>query len=385
MKKERLFDNAFNETCGQILYKGIQFKADIIAENISKILPFSKIALFSFENDFYEYGYYLYNAFLQKGLKPINVIIGEKVNTLESVCHYANLPEDVRGIIAFNNKIFPLIFSNLINCQYAFAVDSGFSDQIYQSAYFFEFKNKLMRIRKRENAIVIKENFAIFDTHTLEKKLKSVAVKTIALIDYAFNLGTKSENYKNVYSKLVDLLACTVKSDIEKLAEKSLCGFFELIKNAPNFYYSCAPVISSFMRNGDFFNLDDEFYFAKEIAVLYKKIYLQNNIDFEFNEYLEIERISLLTKFSSTQIIKNLIAQYKFLEGNKSLCNKEQLKNLLKIFDKLCLLIERFSLKKEQSLVKEKKRLDELLLLSGDTPFGINAMSYFKEKSLLKV
>ena len=102
MGKERLFDNAFNETCGQILHKGIQFKADIIAQNISKILPYSKIALFSFENDFFESGAYLYRAFISKGLKPINVIISEKVNALENVCHYANLPEDVRGIVAFN-------------------------------------------------------------------------------------------------------------------------------------------------------------------------------------------------------------------------------------------------------------------------------------------
>lgn len=385
MEKERLFDNAFNETCGQILHKGIQFKADIIAQKISNILPYSKIALFSFENDFFESGAYLYRAFISKGLKPINVIISEKVSALESVCHYANLPEDVRGIVAFNNRIFPLIFAKLINCQYAFAVDSGFSDQIYQSEYFFELKNQLMRIRKRENAVVIKEDYALFDLYPLEKKLKSVAVKTIALIDYAFTYGAESEEHKKAYSKLVDIITCEINSDIRKLTEQSLFAFYELIKKAPNIYYSCAPAISSFMKNGEFFNLDDEFYFAKKIAVLYKKFYLQNNIDIETGDYLRIEQLTSLTKFSRAEIVKNLIIQRKFLQNHKRACSREQLKNLLKIFDKLCILIDRFSQTKENNLDKENDSIKELSLLSGHTPFGINAMSYFKEKSLLKV
>ncbi|MBO7149582.1 MAG: hypothetical protein J6V71_01685 [Clostridia bacterium] len=352
---------------------------DEISQNISKILPFSKIAVVCFSDEFFELGKELKNALLQKGLKVIYIILADNFSAnKEKFDDFLHLPEDVRGIIAFNNKLIPLVFSNYLKDKTAFFIEGCVGCALKQNTYFFRDRDLLKEIAKNERLYIMIRK----DKLNLDNYIKCACLYVNMLIDYLFRQNLLQENIDMSFvnkakSFLIDTLFI-LKSEKEQRENKvieNLLKISEMIKEK-DCYYPCSAVISSFLICDDFFNIDCIFTASKLIIKKYEQVF-SRGLNLSIVDYNEVAKaLCFITGLNQKQILTAIESLLKNINTDNLLTIKPELKKLILLYNDLSKTL------KGKLSPSEKSYKQDLLLsisLSGFTPFGINGMTAFQE------
>lgn len=368
------------------IYRGsYQGKNTICIENmsevslkISQILSFSKVAMLAFVDEYFEFGKELKHLLLQRGIKVIDIILADNFSVeKDKFDDFLSLPEDVRGIIAFNAKIIPLVCSNYLTDKMAFFIERGVGYGLGQNTYFLKDKDLLIEIPKNERLYIMLFN----DKNNLDSHIKCACVYVNMLIDYFFRQNILKEDvdmpfFNKVKSILVDILF-TLKVEGEKRKKEIIENLFLINQMLANkdCYYSCSATISSFLTNNDFFDLDCSFKSSKLIIEKYDKTF-NKELTFSPVDYSEIAKaLCFLTGIKKTQILSTVDSVVKKINVDNLIKIKTELKKLILLYNDLCK-----NFKKKISFSDfDKQNLIFSISLSGFTPFGINGMTALQE------
>ncbi len=352
---------------------------DEISLKISQILPFSKMAVICSNDEYFEIGYEFKNALLQKGIKVIDIILADNFSAnKEKFDDFLHLPEDVRGIIAFNNKFIPLVCSNYLKDITAFFIDGCFGCGLRQNTYFFRDKDLLKEISKNERLyIMIRKDKLDFDNY-----IKCSCLYVNMLIDYLFRQNLLQENIdmhfiNKTKAFLIDTLFILKNQKEQRQNEvvENLLKISEMIKEK-NCYYPCSAIISSFLVCDDFFNIDCSFTASKLIIKKYEQVF-NRGLSFSIVDYNEVAKaFCFITGLNQKQILTALEKLLKNINRYNLLTIKPELKKLILLYNDLSKNL------KGKLSPSEKSYKQDLLLsisLSGFTPFGINGMTALQE------
>ena len=348
---------------------------DELSQKISQILPFSKVAIISFSKEYFVFGKELKNALLKKGIKVIDIILADNFSAQkDKFDDFLSLPEDLRGIIAFNNKLMPLVCSNYLKERTTFFIECGEGYGLKQNTYFFRDKDLLIEIPKNERLYIM----LLKDKINLDNYIKCACIYVNALIDYLVKKNLLQEDvdihfFNNAKSILIDILfALKYKQDSEenKIIE-NLLKISEMLADKGS-YYSCSAVISSFLTCGEFFNIDQTFNASKLIIKKYEQAF-NKGLNLSIINYNEVAKtLCFITGLNQKQILSTIESVVKKI-------NMDNLSNIKLELKKLILLYNDFAKSiNGKSTLSDKSYKQNLLLsisLSGFTPFGINGMT----------
>ncbi len=348
------------------------------AQKIKEILPFSKIALLTFSKDFLEYGKQLNDELKKHGNNLIKIIIDDNFSAeTEKFTPFLSLPEDVRGVIAFNKKLTPLICSNFLKDKTAFFIErDNDACGINQQYYHLKDCNNLRKMQRKEHLYIIMQT----DSFNLDNYIKCACLYTNMLVDYVFrqNHYAKDIDIKfvnKVKALLIDAIFVLEEKDelLQNKLTESLINIEKLLA-VYGCYYSCSATISSFITKGDFFELDYSFRASQLIMKRYEQA-LKAPIDIKDIDYNESAKtLAFITELDQNYILSTLYTQMVAISANGLDEIKEQVKKLILLYKKFAKNL------KQDFAIKDKFYMHNLLLsidLSGLTPFGINGMTFF--------
>ncbi len=349
---------------------------DQIAQKISQILPFSKIVVLLFSNEYFSFYQQFKPTLLQNGLKVMDVIVGDNfIAEKDNFNDFLSLPEDVRGVVVFNKRFIPLIFSNYLKDKTAFFIEDNQDCFGLVQNYYHVRECDLLKTLPRNSQTYIMINF---DNVILSNYIKSTCLYVHMLIDYIFRQNILQQDIdmqfiNKVKSLLIDVLFIfknkqndNYKKAIEKLFLVEHC----LSKKGT--FYSCSAITSCFLGNGDCFNTDYCFSASKVIMNKYKQAF-NKNLEIKVVDYNEIAKtLYFITKLNPKQILSSLESHVKKMELRELSSIKTETQKLILLYKDLKGLI------KEKSNVGDKFSQQNFSLsvdLSGYTLFGVNGMT----------
>ncbi len=363
--------------CGFYNRENIFFthKTEHISQKISEVLPFSKVATLYFANEFFEFGKQLNEQLLKRGIRVIQIILNGNFNAQkENFEDFLTLPEDVRGVVAFNEKLIPLVMSKYLNDKVTFFVEQGKSFYgLIEKYYYIRNGDLLKQIPIKEKLYIIANS----DKFSLTNCIKSACLYVNMLIDYVFRQNLLQEKLDMLFvNKIKSILVFTLfelknKQAIkqESIIEKLIYAQSYLSKK--DCFYSCSAVISSFLTNGDFFDMDCSFNASKIIIDKYENI-LKKHFEIDVIDYNDVAKaISFITKLNQKQILTAIYAQIKSINTKCISSVKEEIQKLILLYKSLSRYVT-------EDLLEDKTCRQNLLLstsLSGLTPFGTNGMT----------
>ena len=343
---------------------------DEIASKISQILPFSKILLISSDDDFFEFGNNFFCKLVGSDLNAINLIYNHNIDKQveDLISDYSFI--DVRGIIVFSKKV---LFTLIDKCPKIEKIFFVLKDVDTFGIFFNNSKNVHYFL-----------NDNLFDEKYL---IKSLAIKTVHLIDYAFrnaliNQRVDTTFFSNQKKKLVSALF-----DLEDFINKKK-KLFNLNLELENLicksnYPFCSINVCSFLFIKDFFDFDCSFNFS--IDVIKKvKAFLSAKLVNEKIDYSERAKIvSFLTNQDINTTLLDLKRQIEFIEDFDVIQLKQELKKLVLLYQNFCIRLPKSNDENSKSL-KNKQLIKTCLSVSGDTKFSLNCNTYFREFYLTK-
>ena len=341
---------------------------DEIAYKISQILPFSSILIIGKEQDFFHFGWRFCSLLRGLGLKPISLIYNQNIE--EQICDLTReYPFEKRGVIFFCKQALKTFLDTDVQIEKVFFVQTNCNT--YQ---IFLGKNALT---KRVHYFF---NRLYFDISIVRK---SLSVKTLHLIDYAFRNALFDYRVDTLFfsylkKKLVSALMFLESEQINK----SELYFLDLELDylfAKSDYVFCSANVCAYLSEKSFFDLDACFYFSG-IIIKECKYFLSGKMQKENLNYSErASIISLFLRKDKYQVLTHLNAQV-------SLVKNTNLNGIKKQIEKLVLLYQKFSKKIENAQVEElinEHGHQIIARLSGDTEYSINCMTAFRESITL--
>ncbi len=362
--------------------KNITFANNIeeIAQNISQILPFSKIALLCFKDEYFNFGRQIIDAFCQKAIRVIEIILCDNFTAkAELFQDFLSLPEDVRGVVVFNHKLIPLVSSNYLSDKSAFFIDTSLSALFLRQPRYYIKDNDLLKHFSHNNNLNIIINTADFK---LNNYIKSACLCVNMLIDYIFrqkltNADTDTAFVNKTKALLIDILFCLQDQNElpkAKLIEKLI--FVSGVLAYKDCYYSCSAIISSFIDSNNFFDLQNSFSASKVIMKNYDKG-ISNKTQINLVDYRQTAKaFCFSTQLNQNQVLSSIYSQVEKIKSKCVLGVKEQVKKLILLYNNFLRLI------KQDLSVKNQQSTKNLLLsigLSGITPFGLNGLTALQE------
>lgn len=358
-KENFIFCNDFNE----------------ISHKISQILPFSKIAVLCFSNEYFGFYQQFKPVLLKNGLKVIDVILNDNfAPQKEHFESFLSLPEDVRGVIAFNKKLISLILSNYLKDKTAFFIPPnqdcfGLMQRFY---YYREFNSLRKENRNSNSYIMINAQNKGESEH-----IKSACLYLHMLIDYILRQSLLQENMdmrfiNKIKAILIDIYIKfkTEKAQTKKTIENLL--FVEDCLAKKDCFYSCSALISCFIENNDFFNLDYSFIASKVITIKYAQAF-NKRLEKRIVDYNEIVKtLCFVTQLSQKDILHYLDSQIAKINTKGVASIKQEILKLILLYNDFKKLLKTKSIAIDKL---KKQTLDLSILLSGYTPFGINGMT----------
>ncbi len=366
-------DNTF---CNLYQSKNVIFVENIeqTVQFIGKTLPFSKVALLSFKDEYFDFGIKLKNALMRNGLKVIDFVISKNFTIeKENFNDFLSLPEDVRGIIAFNKKLIPLVCSIHLKDKLAFFIEQGISVLgVRQNRFFFRERDLLKEVSKNKQLYIMLD----LEKINLESYIKSACICVNILIDYIFTKKLLREyidmHFVNrVKSQLIDILFLLKDGQcksVRKLKEKLF--YVEELFAEKNCYYSCSAIVSSFLDIDDFFNIDFSYSASKIIIEKYTDM-LSHRLKLEVIDYNEVAKtLSFVSRLNQRQVLACLDSQVKCINTKGLLAVRSEIKKLIMLYQDLAKNVQEKSFGKAY---EQKLRLS--VSLSGFTFLGVNGMS----------
>ena len=349
---------------------------DQITQKISQILPFSKVAVLLFSNEYFSFYQQFKPTLLQNGLNVIDVVMDNNfIAEKDNFNDFLSLPEDVRGVIVFNKRFVPLIFSNYLKDKTTFFIENNQDCFGLAQNYYHVREYYLLKELPRNNQAYIMVNS---DKAIITNYIKSACLYVHMLIDYIFRQNLLNEKINaqfvnKVKSLLIDVLFIfknkqddNYKKAIEKLILVENC----LSKQRA--VCSCSAIASCFLSNGSFFNTNYCFSASKVIVDKYRQAFYKN-LQLKDVDYSEIAKtLYFITKLNPKQILSSLESQVKKLNLIELSSIKTEIQKLILLYKDLKGLI------KEKSKVGDKffqQTLNLSVNLSGYTPFGVNGMT----------
>lgn len=339
---------------------------DEITQKISQILPFSKVVIICCEDDFFSFGKRFFYKLNDYGLKPINLVYSRNIIfQIEDLCREYCF-EDVRGVIVFDKKALNKIV------QLNLSVKKIFYIQTNSDTYGIFYNQKNLDIEKEVNYFFNENLLDVFELR------KSLALKTVHLIDYAFkntlyNQRVETAFFSGVKKKLVSALFCLEGDfDAKKLFYLDL-ELDYLIFNSD--YPFCSVNVCSFLFNKDFFIKDIAFYFSN-LVVKCCKNFLSGKTVFENIDYSDrAKTVSFLLNADQNQILRDLKEQITSICDFNLVSVKQEIKKLIMLFQK-------FNYKKSEKVIfslSQTEMAKTCLTVSGDTKFSVNFLTAFRE------
>ncbi len=363
--KKLSFDNLGNVGNGLFLGDITQ-----ISQKISQILPFSKIEVLYFSNEFFCFSTKIKGAFLQNGLTPIEVIVNDNFSAeKDKFADFLSLSEDVRGVVAFNKKLLPLICSNYLNDKTTFFIEqekSAFG--LVQNGYYVKDCDWIENLPRKKQLYIMFDNADI----CFVDYVKSACVYTTMLIDYVFRQTLLNERldthfFNKAKALLVDALFLIKKKEAPKSIIKNLICLDTLLSKEKCFY-SCSAVISSFIAKGDFFDLDISFSASKFIVGEYEK-HFNKTREKDLPSFREIAKtLSFITGLNQNKILIGIEKMLKRTSCSAYLTIKQEIAKLILLYKDFAKLLDGKNL--------DEQDLHLYISLSGFTPFGTNGMSH---------
>lgn len=369
-----------SELCHLSTKENIIFSNDFyeISQKISQILPFSKIAVLCFLDEYFSFYQQFKQTLLQSGLKVIDIIVSDNFSAeKERLDDFLSLPEDVRGVIAFNRKLMPLILSNYLNGMTAFfIINNQDCFGVVQNYYYFRERDLIKKIQKNSNAYIVINN----QNQVIEGYIKSACLYVHMLIDYIFRQSLFKENMdmrfiNKVKSILIDLLLYIKSGQIEneKAIENLLFVEEYLVKK--ECFYSCSGVISCFLANDNFFDVDYCLVASKKIIDRYEKAFNKKmkKGEVDYKDYNEIAKtLCFVMRLNQNDLLRYLDSKIKIIDTKALSTIKQEIQKLILLYNDFKKLI------KESSTVGgnlKKQTLNLCISLSGYTPFGVNGIT----------
>ena len=351
-------------------------KIDDFAQNICQKLPFSNILIFSTDEDFFKFGSKIYNELLKKQLKVQVVVLGDNfTHQLDDFFKVKEVLQEFRGVVIFDKNIL----CHMLN--YGVKLPKIFYLQCSSDIY------GIFDINKSE--ILIEYYFLItdFDRTTF---IKIFSVRTLALIDYIFlNALTKNEIDLSYFSKIKSLLVCGVTS---LSCEQELQTLFSILimveksfaKKQETKFFSAN--VSCYLMQKQYYDLKTNFLSSKKII----KNYIATFSNKYKNELCFSDRAKLVSFFSKENLnycLSSLVKQTKQISANLSASDKQEIKSLLKVYNKFVSEIENKEIdcknQKDKSCLLKNHKLDTCVSICGDTALSINGMTWVRQMSLV--
>ncbi len=347
---------------------------DFVQKTCQK-LPFSNILLLATDVEFFEFGFKIYNLFLEKGNKVETVIIKDKnLLQLQDFFKAKDTISEFRGVIVFNKQFLCHILSGWCELPNIFYLHC--SSDIYG---IFESNNKTQ----------VEYYFYLTD---IDKNdiLKCIAIRTLCLIDYVFYINlTKLQIDQQFFSALkrTIVLSITALDNSEENNKKLFRLSFiieKFLSHKAEIRYFSATVSSYLMKN-NLYDLEVNFMASKLIIKKYKALLknkFQSQISFS-------ERAKLVSFFSKNSINCCLDAMRKQLDRIKdNIMDKQEIKSLIKAYDKLVSFIDETVLTKNNEKDKreliENHKLNTCVSVCGDTNLSINGMTWARQMSFMQ-
>ncbi len=349
-----------------------------ISQKISEVLPFGKVAILSFSDEFFNFGNQLKNLLLQNGLKVIDIIISNNFSAQKDVFNdFLYLPEDVRGVIAFDERLIPLIFSNFLIDKTAFYIEiEKISCGLTQNYFYVRDYDLLEKLQNRKQTYIITK----IDVVNASEIIKCACIYVNMLVDYIFRQNLLQEDIDKsfvgrVKSVLIDLLFMIKSGDmVDKKKIRKCLLFVEELLVEKECYYSCSAIISCFITKDTFFDLDCTYIASKIIMCEYCQAFNKECALIDYNE--SAKTLSFMARLNSNYVLDYLCKCIKSIST----------KNLFKIkeeMEKLTLLYYDFDNCLGQSLElnynMERENMILSINLSGVSPLGINGMTVFNK------
>ena len=346
--------------------ENLEFDLDFneIAQKISQILPFSSIIIICNQNDFFKFADDFCSLLRGFGLKVTTLVYNQNI-TFQVEDLVKEYSFEKRGVIFFCKNALKAFLNSDVCIEQVFFIQTN-CDTYH---LFFNLSNKTKSVH-----YFLSSRF--FDVNTLKK---SLAVKTMHLIDYAFRntlFGYRVDTlfFSCVKRKLVNALLC-LESE-----QQNINALFHFDIELDYLFYEsdynlCSANVCAFLMNKDFFNLDIAYSFS-ELIIKFCKDFLSGKIKNENLNYSErASLICLYLKKDKYKVLTDLNKQVQKIKSTNLNGVKEQLKKLILIYQK-------FSKKTQNEQTKSltyKKNENIIAILSGDTEFSINCMTAFRE------
>ncbi len=360
------------------IYKNTVFlhNLDDFAQKISQKLPFSNILILSTDSDFFDFGKAIYDKLLEKGSKVQCALLNDNFTSqLNDLFCANNLLKEFRGVVVFNKQILCHIL--------------GLSD-IKFIIFYLQCSSDIYGIfNNRKNQSFIQRYFYItnIDKNIL---LKNLSVRTLCLIDYIFcQVLTNGKIDQLFFIKLKRLLVLALSIVDGEQTSESLFNFLVVIekmfalKNEAEYFSSN---VACYLMGKDYYHLETNFCASKQIVKKYSNMLLKR----QESQISYSERAKLVSFFSGEDInvcLKSINMQLNKLCTKLSMEYKNEIKSLIKIYEKLACQIKKVSLENNNKTKKEellkRHKLEMCVSVCGDTPLSINGMSLVRQMSFL--
>jgi hypothetical protein len=369
--------------CGLNLAFYTTSKASQTAEIVKDLLPLSKIAVLSTIDTDLQFINELKYALLKYGVKPICVFLkSAPLLDVNAVCDLFLLPEDVRGVIVVSKSLCKMAeyfsYVRKTPCFY-FLYDGLPADFLFE---YLCLKNsgRIDVIKKDfDRKIILSKTF--INNFSAKDALEHFTVMLSILVD----ICVKKEARKVGCQVAINQILKKVETCIDAVysnAESGDCALSAVLDVEMDFMRlgreSSLNAISalSFLVGKDCV-VYNTMCTAYSILEVYKTKF-SRKVDFTFPNYAERAKlVSYYGDIDCCECIKSIKEQAEIFSALKESdfdYSRHVIEEVNRIYGKIS---NYFKLKK-------KNQIDEqIILLAGDTPLGVNGMSLLREKSSL--
>jgi len=368
-----------------ILTKGYIETANVLAE----LAPLAKIAVFIDGNTDYQTVKIFNKTASIKGLKTVVISFGSKTSlTVDNVCGAFSLAEDVRAVVALSETVFPL-------AEYFASVRKIICVYNFTSVISTIFPSRVLSIRSRKTVNLFKvdaKRLVITPSEVDEKFIKNALGVILGwlskYVDY--KIASSVENRRlnadlSVYDFITEI----------PLAKESGKSFFTAVyrayfvgvktlfggesENASSINTTCLLLNSDFLTDKNIF-----LKVTDAIMDIYARL-IKNEENFCLPNYTDRARLSaLIANLDLKSCLFELKRQAELFFNSSKIDSsflEYEVSGVLKLYNDVKKIYEMAYGK----IPRINAKIMQAVILSGDTPLGINGMSLAREKGVTKI
>ncbi len=332
---------------------------------ISQTLPFSKVVIIIEDNDFFNFGKDFSKKLTETGMQAINLIYSQNITSqVEDLIKEFSFI-DVRGVVVFSKQVLLSLTKKDIGVEKIFFIQKHID--VY--GIFFNTNN------------LINKTTYFFDYNAFSEQYlrKSLAIKTVHLIDYAFKNALLKNRVETLYftklkKELVDAVVLIEDFSANYIKLYNLNLRLESL-TCQSGYPFCSANVCSYLFCKDFFNFNCSFYCSLEV-IKRVKTFLKSKLKSQSFSYIErAKTLAFLSGENKNQILKNFNEQVANIDSDNLPTIKNQIEKLVLIYQKF---IEKVVDKPAYENASEQL-FSLCVSLSGDTCYSINSGTALRE------